>query len=79
MSTELCGGQSVVLATGSVLVMSWDAEVYDPASGTFHEAGRVASDGASVTPLADGRILIAGGWSEDNHAPAFASASLYLP
>jgi WD40 repeat protein len=80
MQTTVCGGQSARLASGSVLVFGWDAEVYDPTTGTFHIAnGGATSYGSSVTPLTDGRILVAGGWSEDDYAPALPWASLYLP
>jgi hypothetical protein len=43
------------------------AEIYDPASRRFRQAGRMASPrfkhGAAVVPLSDGRILFAGGAS----------------
>jgi hypothetical protein len=79
MTTTGCSGRAVPLATGFVLVLGWDAEVYEPATGTFHWVGYGDVYGSSVALLADGRVLVAGGWSEDDHAPALAFAELYLP
>jgi hypothetical protein len=80
MDRASCIGQSARLANGSVLIFGWDTEVYDPTTGTFSETkDGAAFDGASVTPLADGRVLVAGAWSEDDDAPALPWASLYLP
>jgi len=73
-------GQSARLADGSVLFLGRDAEIYDPAAGTFRTTnGGADSFGASVTTLADGRVLVAGGWSEDDYEPALASAFVYTP
>jgi hypothetical protein len=81
MHLATCSAEATALANGSVLVMADDSvEIYDPAIGTFHPANdRLWSDGAGVILLADGRVLIVGGWSEDDYAPALTSAWLYLP
>jgi len=66
---------SVLLANGSVLITGGascesgscsslsNAEIYNPASGTFASAGNmnVARDGHTMTLLSDGNVLIAGG------------------
>ncbi len=58
------------LPDGRVLVVGGcacaDAEVYDPAIGTFSATGPVShvrAQGETLTPLPDGRVLLAGGWS----------------
>ena len=56
------------------------AELYDPASGQWTMTGDMvqARSGPTATLLADGRVLVAGGWSShDEHQ--FASAELYDP
>lgn len=54
------------------------AELYDPATGTFARTGAltVERDGHQAVALADGRILLVGGWS---HAGLLASAEVYDP
>jgi hypothetical protein len=43
------------------------AELYDPAKGVFHSAGKllVARDSQSATLLANGTVLVAGGYTHD--------------
>jgi len=61
---------SILLKDGRVLVVAGcdahtTAELYDPASGKFSAAGKVAVDStceSTATLLADGRVLIAGGY-----------------
>jgi hypothetical protein len=54
------------------------AEVYDPASGTFSATGKMVTgrEGQTATLLANGTVLIAGGWTGSS---AIASAELYDP
>jgi hypothetical protein len=65
-------------AQGSNVALA-SAEVYDPASGTF---APTANDMTSVryfhaaSRLADGRVLIVGGWGDDER---LASAEIYDP
>lgn len=58
----VAGGSRIEGNPGSVAVPI--AEIYDPASGTFSDAGKmlVPSYDAHPTTLADGSILLAGGW-----------------
>jgi hypothetical protein len=81
------------LPDGSVLIVGgsdnrdWrgqirDAERYEPSSGRFVPAGRMALERfklvAAVAPLADGRVLVAGGYAEQGGAlPATTSAYLF--
>jgi hypothetical protein len=59
----VAGGARLEGNPGSVTVPM--AEIYDPASGTFSDAGEmlVPSYDAHPATLADGSILLAGGWS----------------
>lgn len=72
----LADGRVLVIG-GDTLAERWSlpAEMYDPRTGTFtplHDGGpgldrgAVNSDGFSATLLADGRVLIAGGWDGNN-------------
>jgi hypothetical protein len=69
---------ATLLSNGKVLVTGNSAELYDPVSGSFSPTGAVDSRAFnSCTLLADGRVLIAGGYN-----PAgvpLASAELYDP
>jgi hypothetical protein len=69
------GVQSGDPGDGGVLMKS--AELYDPATGTFTLTGsmKVARYDASLTTLADGRVLVVGG----NGVHTDASAELYDP
>ena len=66
------------------------AELFDPATGEWSRTGslRVARYGASAVTLADGRVLVVGGWpsAEDGPAPLYggphrplAPAEIYDP
>jgi N-acetylneuraminic acid mutarotase len=58
------------------------AELYDPISGTWTATGRMVallSDRYSVTLLADGKVLVAGGQEISGNHGASASAELYDP
>ncbi len=54
------------------------AEVYDPVTGAFTSTGNMLTGrvGQTATLLADGKVLIAGGWTSSN---ATATAELYDP
>jgi hypothetical protein len=45
------------------------ADLYDPATGTFHPAGQVSRFGHSATVLANGDVLLAGGVSANSPNP----------
>jgi hypothetical protein len=74
-ATRLRDGK--VLIVGGSLV-SFNAEIYDPATGTFRQAGTLNAVHVfhSATLLADGRVLIAGGFSESS---SLVVAELYDP
>lgn len=64
---------------GMATPMSTDeAELYDPATGVFSRIDAMTSmrDSHAATRLADGRVLITGGWAD---APIVATAELYDP
>jgi WD40 repeat protein len=74
----IAGGESIVNADGAL----WSAELYDPATGTFKEAGNMTSAraGHTATLLNTGKVLIAGGFdSPPGGCCSFASAELYDP
>jgi len=54
----ITGGESIVNADGAL----WSAELYDPATGTFKDAGTMTSarSGHTATLLNTGKVLIAG-------------------
>jgi hypothetical protein len=57
-------------------------EVFDPSTKTFHPVSGTVGNSryfSSATLLADGRVLIVGGYGEDALAGAVASAWLYQP
>jgi len=78
---------ATLLRNGKVLVASgfeWptnrhlpDAELYDPATGTFTATGSLNAARAyhSATLLLDGRVLVAGGWAD----AILDSAEIYDP
>jgi len=75
---------STLLADGRVLVAAGfgppaaSAEVYDPASGTWTDAGSFGESTFEVTAtlLLDGKVLVTGGLLADGVA---SSAELYDP
>jgi hypothetical protein len=78
------GAQSASLSGGDVILAS--AELYDPGTGTFRPAGDMTTGRTmhTSTLLADGRVLIAGGYGHGAEGPAggrtaLASAELYDP
>ena len=93
MHTGRYGATATVLSNGRVLIAGgWSedpdapvlasAELYDPASGTFLEAGPMTTPraGHTATLLSNGRVLITGGQTEGNNVfSALATAELYDP
>jgi hypothetical protein len=67
----------------------WDssdtgADLYDPATGTFARTGPLDTvrGGQTATLLADGRVLVAGGWGlvpAEQYPVYYASAEIYDP
>jgi hypothetical protein len=92
MANERGGHAATLLADGKVLVTggsnadggfefdegSMAAEVYDPATGEFTSAGNMttARVGHTATLLADGKVLVTGGWTS---LVPLATAELYDP
>ena len=74
MSTKRVAHKAILLRTGKVLIIGGSnhedgalasAELYDPATGTFALTGSMKEKGGGlVTVLADGRVLVAGGYNE---------------
>jgi hypothetical protein len=63
----LVGPEGTVLDDGRILVVDGrSAEVWDPTTGATSPAGMLVRtrDDATMTRLQDGRVLVAGGWSE---------------
>ena len=87
--------QAVLLPDGRVLTIGGDqaagtqsegdldsSEIYDPATGKFSEAAKMATPRTnfSATLLTDGKVLVAGGWyASESGAGALDSAELYDP
>jgi len=79
VSAVLANGQ-VLLAGGSSNVSNLaTAEVYDPAAGTFTATGSMSQARyyAAAVLLADGRVLVSGGF--DNNNVASSRAEIYDP
>ena len=76
---------SLVLLPGGHVLIAGGAEhpeVYDPATKAFQPVAGTVGNGryfSSATLLADGRVLIAGGYGEDAAAGAVANAWIYQP
>jgi hypothetical protein len=95
MALERLGGDifAVGLSDGRVLIMGGhtegnetrdvlQAEIFDPATGTFTATGSMQEAHgtlASATLLADGRVLIAGGWHPTESGLEPVGAEIYDP
>lgn len=91
MIAPRAGGTATRLSNGMVLIAGGvstdlavpvaDAELYDPATGTFIETGSmtVPRTRHTATLLTSGRVLITGGVSVGLVPPALASAEIYDP
>ena len=78
------GQTATKLGDGKVLVtgVSANAELFDPATGTWAPAGTVADalGGQTATTLTDGRILLAGGAGGlDTNDAGVTTAQVYQP
>ena len=81
------GDRAALLTDGRVLIVhpcGTAVELYDPTTGTFSPTGSLMTTraGQTVTPLRDGRVLIAGGVTcgDANHPEVvLASAELFDP
>jgi hypothetical protein len=94
LSTARHGHTATLLKTGKVLVAGGidgsgndrflsSAELYDPATGTWSDTGGLSVSRylCTATPLPDGRVLVAGGYT-GAHPPDFGvtnTAELYDP
>lgn len=84
MAAGRASATAAVLSDGRLLIAGNDdglrsSEIYDPWTSTFSLTGSLTdnrSSGSTGVALADGRVLIVGGW---NGAAALATAELYDP
>jgi hypothetical protein len=92
MVTTRAGHTATLLSNGEVLMAGGcntdciyvavaSAELYNPAAGTFTATGSMSAtrfDGQTATLLANGKVLVAGGYST-NYVVAVPNAELYDP
>lgn len=73
----ICGGNT----TGTVGGVTPSAELFDPKARTFSATGSMtaAREGATITMLPDGRVLVAGGAQNVGFRSELASAEIYDP
>jgi len=71
----------VLIAGGKGSEVSASAEIYDPKSGTFREAGSMETARYKHTAglLPDGRVLVAGGSNDRDWNGTLSSAEVYDP
>jgi hypothetical protein len=77
----LFAGGVITPQSGSTTALD-EAEIYDPATGKFTPTGHMteAREWHTATLLADGRVLMAGGWNMDTGMmAALRSAEIYDP
>lgn len=71
---------ATVLTNGDVLLVGYEfsAQIYHPSSGSWETTGQMIQRRShhSATVLADGRVLVAGGWIG---GPVISSAEIYDP
>jgi len=82
MTTSGGGLLATMLLDGKVLVAGGgatgtDAQLYDPAAGTWARTGSMGSNGSTATLLLGGRVLVVGGHNEAGGS--VASAQVYDP
>ena len=65
-----------MIPDGTVLITGEDAQIYMPANGTFAEIMNPRRNSHTSTLLADGTVLLAGGWTG---AAVITSAEIYRP
>jgi WD40 repeat protein len=84
MCVERSGSTASLLPSGQVFIGGGEddnynidnpAELYDPATGTFHLAGEVSREAHSATVLANGDVLLAGGSPNGNTADLLKAGS----
>ena len=75
----IAGGQATDIPSSTPPLAT--AELYDPATGTFADAGKMTEPriGHTAALLPDGRVLIAGGWNGLFFSPAEGSPEIYDP
>ena len=78
-----CNGQAYGCNAGSFLVTLKSAELYDPSTGTWSLTGSMEEGRQlfTATLLADGEVLVAGGFNscDDDFCSDLATAELYDP
>jgi hypothetical protein len=84
--SPISGTTATLMRNGKVLLLGGDpcgyfAEIFDTSTSTFASAGRMATTRFAplVTMLADGRVLIAGGYGGQYTTYADGSTSTYSP
>jgi hypothetical protein len=77
----IAGGYRSIGTAPAVALTLASAELYDPSTGAFSATGALntARLGHSATLLADGRVLVAGGYARFSSGQPLASAELYDP
>ncbi len=72
------GGMATLLQDGTVLYMRLGfVDIYDPATGSWTETGKMLNGGTSTTLLPDGTVLVAGGQTGPD--PVLVTSELYDP
>jgi hypothetical protein len=79
-SSVMRDGRVLILGDTGPITSAEGAEIYDPSTGKFSLAGSspIEREDATITSLADGRVLIAGGIRPSDEA-ILTSAQIYNP